>query len=239
MDPSGNGPAEELPRVRAETAEIQTEDMELAELLVDERPLPHDHSGEDVFGHGGDLDQPMGVGTGYVATIGDDDGDSTTVPCVADVVMHGAAHQTARASRRRVQSQAAEEPRDFVAEAVDRLGQSLSRRDADAAGRMERLRRRVQAREAARDEGDRLHCEADGHSTTQRRSADHGIDGGTEDETRKRLRRAHRAADDLGAAPADHLRGNRGDGTWQPPEVESAVEDPIGGGARKWNRPTS
>ncbi len=97
---------------------------------------------EDVFGHGGDFDNATVSATDPAAPLAEQ--PSPTAPQGSE----GAAPQTAAvASRRRPRGSDPELPRDFTGEAVERLGASLSRRDADARGRLDRLRRRIRDKE--------------------------------------------------------------------------------------------
>ncbi len=114
-------------------------------------------SEEDVFGHGGNLDQsdtrrkeegqemedahtdPAGT-----ERIADDAGDAQTA--AADKRPH--AEGPAGSARRRGEARVCT-VRDYVKEAVERLGGSLKRRDTRPRERMEELRRRVAARTTA------------------------------------------------------------------------------------------
>ncbi len=106
-------------------------------------------SEEDVFGHGGGLDNL------------DVRGNSATQPLPAAAPTAGG--PVTRASRRRTADHSA--TRDFTAEAVQRLGSSLARRDTDATGRMQQLRRRVAARAAADRDGPGCGAAADSATT--------------------------------------------------------------------------
>ncbi len=113
---------------------------------------------QDVFGHGGSLDQAVGMDLETqgqredVAGHGRGGGNGVAEP--ADP-LHGLMNIDcdaggARPSRRRPRDKMEDNaPRDFTREAVERLGRGLTRRDADARGRMDRLLGRVQARAAA------------------------------------------------------------------------------------------
>ncbi len=117
---------QEQPLVEAATAAL--EDHPMAEAASP--PEIGYASEEDVFGHGGGMD------------CNDDHGDVTaSVTQPQPTAATGAGETDARASRRRTTARTV--PRDFTAEAVQRLGSTLTRRDADAAGRMQRLRRRI------------------------------------------------------------------------------------------------
>lgn len=99
---------------------------------------------EDIFGHGGSLDEPP---PGLLAADGIEHDDTA-----ADADRHGAAPPTQpapTASRRRKRSDEHCAPADFTERAIRQLGESLNRRDTDAAGRMLRLRRRVREKERA------------------------------------------------------------------------------------------
>ncbi len=105
-------------------------------------------SEEDVFEHGGALDQEPArrrddVSVDTMAV--DNEVDHEPKPAHPAAV---SAPVAARISRRRPRDYVVHERRDLVAEAVRRLGESLRRTDVDAAGRMERLRRRVKDKAA-------------------------------------------------------------------------------------------
>ncbi len=132
---------------------------------VAEQPLdlvfaPMEEDTEDVFGHGGSLDEPPSEsaaagGTGGGATMpeaGRNDTARLALPAPA-----------APKRRRHAEEQCA--PVDFTERAVRLLGGSLTRRDADAAGRMQRLRRRIQEKERASERATRMPATED-----QRRS---------------------------------------------------------------------
>ncbi len=136
----GNDTAAEIPKVDPPTGE------------------GWEHEEEDVFGHGGSLDQAAAMDLDAHSLhehAADDDrmGEGEDVgaersPRAQTMVERAAS--SARSSRRRPRDEQEDcTPRDFVKQAVDRLGQSLVRRDTDARGRMERLLARVRARAAA------------------------------------------------------------------------------------------
>ncbi len=114
--------------------------------------LPNDGEGgasseEDVFGHGGQLSQePQAHAAEAVESAAAAARDDVNARGTADV--DGGGMRSARSVRRDMVCHAAG-GRDFVAEAVERLGSSLRRGDADPRGRMERLRRRIGARTRA------------------------------------------------------------------------------------------
>ncbi len=93
---------------------------------------------EDVFGHGGNL-------TGDADASHADSGVPLTVASISAA--------PAPVTRRRPRTDGDQLVRDYVAEAVERLGSTLMRRDTDASGRMERLRRRVAAKDQPADDG--------------------------------------------------------------------------------------
>ncbi len=118
---------------------------------------------EDVFGHGGSLDQEAAGHSDdaprHDMAVDVNAEDQPAVPPPITVV----APTAAAASRRRTRDDAFPEPRDLVAAAVRRLGESLRRADTDAPGRMARLRRRVRERVA---------CSALGHELRSRSGAE-------------------------------------------------------------------
>ncbi len=101
----------------------------------------------DVFDHGGALDQQeCAEQNGCRASQGD-----AAMP-QAEQAICGRPMERPPTRRRRYGVDDATSPRDHVARAVQQLGDSLSRRDTDPKGRMERLRRRVMARIEAADD---------------------------------------------------------------------------------------
>ncbi len=86
---------------------------------------------EDVFGHGGELDNTT-------ASVQSDSCDATPATL--------ASAATKAVSRRRQRTEGDDSVRDYAAEAVERLGNSLVRRDTDPRGRMASLRRRILAK---------------------------------------------------------------------------------------------
>ncbi len=113
---------------------------------------PHDFADgdEDVFGHGGGLDdtsnQPEGGAPADIVTLSVYSPPAAIVDTPAEEDQPAQQNHTVPARRRR-REEASKEPHDFAREAVERLGAGLSRRDANASERMRQLRRRVCARE--------------------------------------------------------------------------------------------
>ncbi len=125
---------------------------------------------EDVFGHGGGLD--------LLDDRMDDDpgqGDGTRSTVAPREAARPPAHPAEQpaalaATRRRRRDNADAGPRDFVGEAVQRLGGALRRNDTDAAGRMARLRQRVQEKAMkTRDREEQLGEHGDGGETKRLR----------------------------------------------------------------------
>ncbi len=109
-------------------------------------------SEEDVFGHGGQLEQnPPGNVEADMASAAA--APSSMRLCAATTtagedgrgIVDGPSERPAKSARRNKEHRMCEE-RDYVAEAVSRLGSSLKRKDTDPRGRMEQLRRRIAAR---------------------------------------------------------------------------------------------
>ncbi len=115
---------------------------------------------DDVFGHGGGLDQEEICGSGNGAAThspehdeGREDAERSSAtaaptPLIGGTSLPGSSG-TARSSTacpRRMVVQRNARDRDYVAEAVARVGASLKRRDTDPQGRMLRLRRRITER---------------------------------------------------------------------------------------------
>ncbi len=167
-EPQGEGGNDATPEVvaRPEAATGAVDEGECGDVqwpvLAHEDP-PHGPSQgveeeEDVFGHGGSLDQDINMdlepqdqgasaagrgcgGDGSAVGPAEPHRNLRNVDCDAVGV---------RPSRRRPRDQSEDNaPRNFVREAVERLGRGLARRDADARGRMDRLLGRVRARAAA------------------------------------------------------------------------------------------
>ncbi len=182
-------------------------------------------SGEDVFGHGGGLDSDMSLDGANAqrpldARPADDDPLAEAAPVPAEPQPCG--EQPVRsqpASRRRQRSlQSDGGPRDFTAQAVKRLGDSLARNDTDARGRMERLRRRVRDRANGLEDAERR---LPRRSPCRHGGGDLAINGGdTHDQPvalsndyctadRLRKRRADDQGDDLRAGGAPGHRGPR------------------------------
>ncbi len=136
---------------------MQMDDITI--MLAEDIPAEVDEtmSEEDVFGHGGALDEGDGDAPVAVAP-----------PPPEDVKMAEAAdnahhledrlerphHHVDTSTRRRDRPTMGAQTRDYVAEAVERLGSGLRRRDTDAAVRMQRLRRRIADKQVTRAAAD-------------------------------------------------------------------------------------
>ncbi len=127
---------------------------------------------EDVFGHGGSLDEPPSE----LAAAGDTGGD-VTMPGAGIEGTARLAQLTPVAPCRRRRAEEHCTPVDFTGRAVRLLGESLARRDADAAGRMQRLRRRIQEKERASETAARLHAEEERHRSRDPLLDHHGTYG--------------------------------------------------------------
>ncbi len=129
-------------------------------LMAVDADEPGYASEEDVFGHGGGLDnhEPTRDREGQA--------EPATTP--------GVGNTDARTNRRRKAVDIG--TRDFTAEAIQRLGSSLTRRDTDAAGRMQQLRRRV-AEKAAADRTE-LHFDTDAKPSGDARAQGNAVDQG-------------------------------------------------------------
>ncbi len=120
---------------------------DLAAEHDDDGNARHVDSEEDVFGHGGALDQEDGRGLK----------DGCTMAAAESLGAGGAAeaHRTttggAASKRRRPAESATPRHIDYTAAAIARLGQSLRRVDTDAEGRMRNLRRRIAERSSGGD----------------------------------------------------------------------------------------
>ncbi len=170
-------------------------------------------SEEDVFGHGGSLDaaggdaRPMQMRPAS-ASPAIEPGNGG--PRGGEPAMEIA--PAPNASRRRQRAHTGSPTRNFAAEAIERLGQTLRRRDTDAAGRLDRLRRRILDRSVGPQPVEDARCTA--ASATSLATA--------EDEARGRKRKTcsppndadHRArttgesphCGERGRAPARHPR---------------------------------
>ncbi len=131
-------------------------------------------SEEDVFGHGGQLEQehPEEVVDDKGPAAADPaDAQSRTDVTVCDPHASGAferpSERPAKSARRNMEYQM-RTGRDYVAEAVSRLGSSLKRKDTNPQVRMELLRRRVAARAVAPADD----------AVPQRRGTKRGMGGG-------------------------------------------------------------
>ncbi len=129
--------AETLPQ-QAATAHLPEANDEAMHEPRDDYP-----SEEDVFGHGGELDEearrPL------------DQEMACTAPLTGAVAMDTCAPPhlttaTSTCSRRRRREDPVKHPRDYEREAIDRLGGALTRRDTGAPERMAQLRRRIAER---------------------------------------------------------------------------------------------
>ncbi len=122
--------------------------------------LPHDDTDmfcdameeaeeEDVFGHGGGLDDTTVTNDIPAAP-------PAPQPCRSPPQdsQHAVTNPAAAATRRRPRDFEHQRPRDFTSEAVARLGAALRRSDADARGRLDRLRRRIRDKEQGEAEAD-------------------------------------------------------------------------------------
>ncbi len=149
LDPPAPDPPEEA-------LEDPIADALMQDAAREQLPTAHgahaEDSEEDVFGHGGALDQ----GTTMEKLTADDEianiqlGGTGAAAASADNTVINIRAPTS--SRRRQRDVQVKDTRDYTAAAIDRLGQTLRRSDADATGRMARLRRRVEERaQAARD----------------------------------------------------------------------------------------
>ncbi len=195
---------------------------------------------EDVFEHGGALDNAADAGGEQGAEVAQEVGGG-----VSSVPIHAGANGPSRGheagggptnrGRRRARGDMLGTHRDFTAEAVQRLGASLRRSDAQAAERMRNLRRRVAAKAqhgvAALPGGqgrDSLaHEPAAPSPTSQRRSRSPDAEARTSEDEGARPRRRRRCIhEDMSpqqevpprrghrrqreaADPGDHLRSNR------------------------------
>ncbi len=123
----------------------------LMELPLDYFVQEDGDSDYDVFGHGGAFDDPAGepaCGSAAAVERVTAGADAVDVP---ELVQPTSATAVGGVSSRRRQHGDRPTPvRDYVQEAVQRLGASLTRRDMDAGARLRRMRDRIRDKEAAR-----------------------------------------------------------------------------------------
>ncbi len=158
---------------------------------VDEEP---DWSEEDVFGHGGGLDEAQDGPARASARLdqsvtADDEGGRSSKRAAGSITAPAA-------TRRRIQGRdGVSAPRDFTWDLVQRLGSTLRRAPTNAAGRMEDLRQRVREKRKRHD----VPAQAATQHSSGEAEEDRDGDGG-----RRRHRGCHGAAHHDPRRPEHH-----------------------------------
>ncbi len=127
---------------------------------------PHDE--EDVFGHGGGFELNDDITMGSAAAAHEARAADSPLAPPPEAVCSAAQPAASSAPRRRRRGDAESAPRDFVDEAVQRLGATLRRVDTDAAGRMARLRQRVSEKAQRISDGGQRADDANGQGEPKR-----------------------------------------------------------------------